>query len=320
MYDSTQEHQRGSGSRTASSNNQPSRQHKRKKGRLKEEGSEKGRRRREDKSRKRRVREKEKRGERGKREEETGEEGKEVQEETDNEVEKDVTGWTEVTRNKRKKMVQIFVKVDGMKTGAMEVSPEDKVQKILNTVSKSDRDVYVTSGGRILKGSDKLKNCEVRDGSTVDVTSRMRGGGRHKDKKSKVEKKQVTRQEPLKSEGPAILESDKDAVIRMLEENEHSRKIVDDMSGESDIEVKRKMQHWETTLQAGVGLDEGQMKVMECGFRWAVEARRQGRDEQQEQRRQAQQGQEQSKQGKQVRFGEEQQLEKTEAENAGEQE
>ena len=103
-----------------------------------------------------------------------------------------MTGWTEVTRNKRKKMVQIFVKVDGMKTVAMEVSPEDKIQKILNTVSESDRDVYVTSGGRILKGSEKLKSCEVRDGSTVEVTSRMRGGARHKDKKSKSEKKQTT--------------------------------------------------------------------------------------------------------------------------------
>ena len=88
-------------------------------------------------------------------------------------------------------MVQIFVKMDGMKTVVMEVSPEDKVQKILNTVSGSDRDVYVTSGGRTLRGSDKLKSCEVRDGSTVKVTSRMRGGGKHKDKKSKGEKKQV---------------------------------------------------------------------------------------------------------------------------------
>ena len=42
--------------------------------------------------------------------------------------------------------------------------------------------------------------------------------------------------------------------------------------------------------------------------------------EEQEERRQAQQGQEQSKQGKQVRFREEQQLGKTEAENAGESE
>ena len=63
--------------------------------------------------------------------------GKERKEGKENEVEKDVTGWTEVTRNKRKKMVQIFVKVDGMKTVATEVSPEDKVQKILN-MGKSD--------------------------------------------------------------------------------------------------------------------------------------------------------------------------------------
>ena len=116
------------------------------------------------------------------------EEEKEV-EDGGEQVEKDVTGWTEVTRNKRKKRVQIFVKVDEMKMVAMDVSPEDKVQKILNTVSGSERDVYVTSGGRILRGSDKLKNFGVRDGSTVEVTSRMRGGGgKHREKKSKIEK------------------------------------------------------------------------------------------------------------------------------------
>ena len=129
-------------------------------------------------------------------EERRGTEGERVarKEGKENEVEKDVTGWTEVTRNKRKKMVQIFVKVDEMKTVAMEVSPEDKVQKILNIMSKSDRDVYVTSGGRILKGSDKLKSCEVRDGSTVEVKSRTRGGGKHKDKKGKEEKKKQVAQ------------------------------------------------------------------------------------------------------------------------------
>ena len=133
-----------------------------------------------------------------------------------------------------------------------------------------------------------------------------------------MEKKQGMKQEPLENEGPAILESEKEAVIRMLEENEYYRKIVDEVSGGSDIEVERKMQHWETTMQAGAGLDRGQMRVMECGLRWAVEARRQGRDEQQEQLREVEQGQEQSKQDKQVRFGEEQQLGKTRAANAGE--
>ena len=139
-------------------------------------------------------REEREKGRKGQRE--RGQEGRKKEEREAEEgggelVEKDVTGWTEVTRNKRKKMVQIFVKVDGMKTVAMEVSPEDKVQKILNTVSGTDRDEYVTSGGRILRGSDKLKSCEVRDGSTVEVTGRMRGGGKHKDRKGKGENKQV---------------------------------------------------------------------------------------------------------------------------------
>ena len=48
---------------------------------------------------------------------------------------------------------------------------------------------YVTCEGRILRKGDKLKSCGVRDGSTVQVTSRMRGGGKHKDKKGKEEKK-----------------------------------------------------------------------------------------------------------------------------------
>ena len=98
-----------------------------------------------------------------------------------------MTGWTLVTRSAKqmRKMVQIFVKVDGLKTVKMEVSPKDKVQKILNTVSGSDRDVYMMCEGRILRKSDKLKSCGVRDGSTVQVMSRMRGGGKHKGKRVK---------------------------------------------------------------------------------------------------------------------------------------
>ena len=177
-------------------------------------------------------------------------------------------------QEERKRTVQIFVKVDGMNTVLREVSLEDKVQKILNAVSGSDQDVYVTCEGRMLRTEDQLKSCGVRDGSTIQVMSRMRGGGKHEDKKSKVEKKQVTRQEPLKSEGPAILESDKDAVIRMSEENEDHRKLVEDVSGGSDIEVERKMQHWATALQARAGLDKGQMRVMGGGSKEKRKARR----------------------------------------------
>ena len=58
-----------------------------------------------------------------------------------------------------------------------------------------------------------------------------------------------------------------------------------------------------------------QYEPRESGVWRAVEARRKRWGEEQDERRQAQQGQEQ---GKQVRFGEEQQLGKTEVENAGE--
>ena len=46
-------------------------------------------------------------------------------------------------------------------------------------------------------------------------------------RKSKVEKKQVTRQETVRSEGPAIPESEREAVVQMLEETEEYRKIVE---------------------------------------------------------------------------------------------
>ena len=68
-------------------------------------------------------REKGRNGQRGRGQEGRKKEEREAEEGGGELVEKDVTGWTEVTRNKRKKMVQIFVKMDGMKTVVMEVSP-----------------------------------------------------------------------------------------------------------------------------------------------------------------------------------------------------
>ena len=39
---------------------------------------------------------------------------------------------------------------------------------------------------RVLRRRDALRRCGVRGGSTVQVTSRMRGGGRHKEEKKQV--------------------------------------------------------------------------------------------------------------------------------------
>ena len=98
---------------------------------MKEEGSEKGRRRRrEDKLRKSRAEKKERREERAKeRRDQEGikKEEREAEEGGGEPIEKDVTGWTEVTMNRKRKMVQIFVKVDGGKTSVMEMEMSDKV-------------------------------------------------------------------------------------------------------------------------------------------------------------------------------------------------
>ena len=141
-------------------------------------------------------------------------EDKEAEEGGGEQVKKDVTDWVEVrrrTRRKRCKMVQIFVKVNGSKATPIEVNlTDDKVEDIVRQV-QNDEDAYVTMQGKVLKTSEKLKSCGVTDGCTIQVTSRMRGGGKHKDKKSKLEKKQVTRREPVRNEGPAVLESEKEA-------------------------------------------------------------------------------------------------------------
>ena len=96
----------------------------------------------------------------------------------------------------------------------MEVSPKDKVQKILNTVSGSDGDVHATREGMILGKNDDMKSRGVRDGSTVQVTSRMRGGGKHKDKRSKAENKQATnleRPDQKSDEGSATMDKKRSA-------------------------------------------------------------------------------------------------------------
>ena len=213
------------------------------------------------------------------------------------------------TRRKSRKMVQIFVKVDGGKTSTMEMEMSDKVDDIVKKIPISDLDVYVTSGGRILRRSDKLESCEVRDGSTVEVMSRIRGGGKHKDKKSKVEKKQGTKQESL---------IPMDEAMRRLEQSEEFQKNMECMSEGSEGEVQQKVQNYLAHIQKVSWMNKEQFGHLESGIWQAVEARRKGRDEEQEERRRAQQGQEQSKQSKQVRFGEEQQLGKMGAENAGE--
>ena len=240
---------------------------------------------------------------------------------------------------------QIFVKTDDLKTMTMDVTPNDKIQDVVRRgMGCSKHDVYVTCEGRMLNENAELKSSEVRDGSTVQVVSRLRGGGRHKEKRNRAEKKRGRSEngqegqqvETVVGGCPEMTQSQKDVVIQLLERNEGYRKIIKMISETADEE--HGMQCFRVLLQQESGFNEETMKVMEWGVRWAVEARRHGRDEEQEQRRQqeqeqrrqeqeeqrqqAEQGQNtergQSKQGKQVRFRDEEQLEETRAETAGE--
>ena len=101
-----------------------------------EKGERRRRRKRKGVRKKRKERERRK-SERGKKEERRG-----AEEEGHKEVKKDVTDWTVVTRNKKKrKMIQIFVKVDGSKVTPMEVSLTDgKVEDVMRQIQK-DEDV-----------------------------------------------------------------------------------------------------------------------------------------------------------------------------------
>ena len=240
-------------------------------------------------------------------------------------------------------MVQIFVKVNGSKATPMEVNlTDDKVEDVMRQIQK-DEDVYVTMHGRVLKRSEKLKSCEVTDGCTIQVTSRVRGGGRHKDKRSKAEKNQAasTRtpeqkfaEEAKSVKGPATQECDRDTAVRMIEENEETRKVmiqmmeenednrkmIESMSEGSDVDMEHTLQNYRTAGRDVLGWDQEQVEMMERGLRWAIEARRKGRcedkrqQEQEEQRRQARQ-----EQSKQVRFGDEEQFEETRTESTDEQ-
>ena len=153
-----------------------------------------------------------------------------------------------------------------------------------------------------------------RTGCVEEEGTRIRRARR---KRSKPQAQRHRSRSSRSDKVPAIRECDKDAMIQMIEETEGYRKRVEMISEGSD--EKYRMQCFKAELHEKSGLDEDQKKGLECGIRWAVEARRKGRSEEQEQRRRDEQGQnteqEQSKQGKQV---EEEQLEETRAENSGE--
>ena len=220
----------------------------------------------------------------------------------------------------------------------MEVNlTDDKVEDVMRRI-QNDEDAYVTMHGRVLKRSERLKSCEVTDGCTIQVTNKLRGGGRHKNKRSKTETKRDTDEsgqkdqqvESLNDKCQEMTQAQKDVLIQTIEGNEGYRRLITTISETENWEYE--IRCFRKQLQEKSGVEEEGAKVMEWGVRWAVEARRRRRNDEQEQRRQQEQvqrrheeqgqntGQEQGKKDKQVRFGEEEQTVKTHAESIDEHE
>ena len=90
--------------------------------------------------------------------------------------------------------IQIFVKMDDSKAVTMDAAPSDKVSDVMRRISVCDskRDMSVTFEGRVLRKSDELRVRWRRSAGH----SRMRGGGRQKDKKSKAESPKKPEQKP----------------------------------------------------------------------------------------------------------------------------
>ena len=202
----------------------------------------------------------------------------------------------------------------------MEVNlTDDKVEDVMRRIQK-DEDACVTMHGRVLKRSERLKSCEVTDGCTIQVTDRLRGGGRHKNKRSKTDTKGDVDDNGQKNQQVRSLSdkcqettlAQKDVLIQTLEGDEGYRRLITTISEAENWEYE--IQCFGMQLLEKSGVEEGRAKVMEWRMRWAVEARRRRRDEEQGQII----GQEQGKKDKPMHFGEEEQTEKTQAESIDE--
>ena len=123
----------------------------------------------------------------------------------------------------------------------------------------------------------------------------------------------VTRQEPMSDVSQETHERNEDNMIHLLDEDS-MKSWVEFWSKESDNEVGQRIENWMSVLLKAKEVDVERANIWKCGMRWAVEARRKQRGGEQEQNT----GQEQGKQGNHVRFGQEEQQEKTRAESTDE--
>ena len=124
----------------------------------------------------------------------------------------------------------------------MEMALSDKVNDIVERTPTSawcnKCDVHVTCEGKVLKRNEELRSCGVSDGCTVQVIDRMRGGGKHTNKKNKAEKTTTASQQGQEPErgqqehneekiiqNLLSCEDAQNEVIRRFEENEETERL-----------------------------------------------------------------------------------------------
>ena len=246
-------------------------------------------------------------GKKGSKRKRTGrekEEGKrEAEKERETEVKKDVTDWTVVTRKKRRKTVQIFVKVNGSKASPMEVSlTDDKVEDVVRQAQK-DEDVYVTMQGKVLRRDEKLRSCGVADGCTIQVTSRLRGGGRSKNKTAGEKKKKSPKkveQNDRSTEEKNLTEVD--TIAEMLERSSRtgaggwSAEMLEAMMGMDDEQTERMLKMLRSHVAVELGCDP---EMVIGGMKKFMQERKRRREVQREEET----GKAEEKQEKEVRAG-----------------
>ena len=136
----------------------------------------------------------------------------------------------------------------------------------------------MTMQGKVLRTSERLKSCGVTDGCTIQVTSRMRGGGKHNNKKSKEEKKQVAQlddgmcamaceQMRWITESVSTLQSTDEGKRRLAEEVDKVRKMMAGMEKQVTGEALQRLSEMEEGLKKveeevqAKGVDEQRMTM-----------------------------------------------------------
>ena len=199
--------------------------------------------------------------------------------------------------------------MDGSKTFPLEVSLSHEVGDIAKRIPDSacdiKRDVYMTFEGRGIRRSEDLKNCGTGDGSTVQVMSRMRGGGKHKDKASTAAKKRDRNPKKQHTRGQDA-ESQLEHNTEKLDDRGHSvpggrqrrkrlscfgtmdlSRTIWDLSEGSDEQVEDRIQQYLMKLKDRARMETEEATMIEMTIRWAVgsEERKGAEEDQRRERR-----------------------------------